>query len=145
MVAAELKNGREIKMWQDELLEHRAAPFPVSADCLFVAYYASAELGCFLSLGWPLPVRVLDLYTEFRVATNGLPLPCGRKLLGALQWYRLPHIDSDYKEEMQQLAMRGGEYTAAERKSLIDYCSEDVIALGKLLRPISWAVASVLA
>ena len=92
-----------------------------------------AELGCFLALGWPLPARVLDLYVEFRVETNGLSLPCGRGLLGALQWHRIAHIDADDKDEMRQLAMRGGDYTAAERKPLIDYCATDVAALGRLL------------
>ena len=48
-------------------------PFPIDDDTLFVAYFASAELGCFLELGWPLPTRILDLYTEFRNATNGIP------------------------------------------------------------------------
>lgn len=50
----------------------------------FVAYYASAELGCFLSLGWDLPVRILDLFTEFRNFTNGWPTLAGNSLLGAL-------------------------------------------------------------
>ena len=31
--------------------------------------YASAELGCHLALGWPLPDNVLDLYVEFRNLT----------------------------------------------------------------------------
>jgi DNA polymerase I len=38
---------------------------------LFVAYYASAELGCFKALGWPMPVRILDLFVEFRCHLNG--------------------------------------------------------------------------
>ena len=37
-----------------------------------VAYYASAEIGCHLALGWPVPQRVLDLFTEFRNHTNGV-------------------------------------------------------------------------
>ena len=133
MVAAELIGGREIRMWRDELVRRSEAPFATGPDTLFVAYYASAELGCFLSLNWPLPTRILDLYAEFRVETNGLPLPCGRGLLGALQWYRLGHIDADDKEEMRQLAMRGGDYTAAERQALIGYCAGDVQALALLL------------
>ena len=60
MVAREYFTGRELRLWQDELRARRAAPFPVDRSALFVAYYASAELGCFLALGWPLPEAVLD-------------------------------------------------------------------------------------
>ena len=133
MVAIELKSGREIRLWADELARLPEAPFNTGPDSLFVAFYASAELGCFLALDWPLPVRVLDLYVEFRAETNGRSLPCGRGLLGALQWHHIEHIDADDKEEMRQLAMRGGDYTNAERKLLIDYCASDVVALGRLL------------
>ena len=31
-----------------------------------MAYYASAEMGCHLALGWKLPVNILDLFPEFR-------------------------------------------------------------------------------
>ena len=49
----------------------RRTPFETGKDAVMVAYAAQAELGCFLALGWPLPMHVLDLYAEFRVATNG--------------------------------------------------------------------------
>jgi hypothetical protein len=35
----------------------RRPPFDTGRDILFVAYYASAEVGCFLALGWLVPVR----------------------------------------------------------------------------------------
>ncbi len=80
MVAKDLRSGRELRLWQDALQRHSKLPFDVGPDVLFVAYYASAELGCFLALNWPMPARILDLYTEFRAITNGLPLPSGRGL-----------------------------------------------------------------
>ena len=91
MVARELITDRLIRLWQDELGPE--PPFPINDDTLFVAYFASAELGCFLELGWPVPTRILDLYTEFRNATNGLPLPGGRGYLSALSdhGYRVDH------------------------------------------------------
>ena len=64
---------------------------------LFVAYYAPAELSCFLALGWPLPARILDLYIEFRAETNGLALPIGRGLLGALSSSR--HLVHYFRRE----------------------------------------------
>ncbi|NLX56023.1 MAG: DNA polymerase I, partial [Planctomycetaceae bacterium] len=56
MVAREYRSGQLIRLWSDQLAELRQPPFPVDAGSLFVAYYASAEFGCFLSLGWPMPV-----------------------------------------------------------------------------------------
>jgi hypothetical protein len=133
MVGRELRSGRELRLWADDLRRLGAAPFPIGPETLFVAYYASAELGCFLALGWPLPAHILDLYPEFRVETNGLDLPCGRGLLGALQFYGLDHMDAAEKGEMRDLAMRGGPYSATEQEALIAYCAADVAALGKLL------------
>jgi hypothetical protein len=45
---------------------------------LFVAFYASAELGCYRVQSWPMPERILDLFVEFRDRTNGLTTPAGR-------------------------------------------------------------------
>jgi len=132
MVAREMRTGRLFRLWLDQT-ERAAPPFPVDAKTLFVAYYASAELGCFLALGWPMPARILDLFVEFRCLTNGRPLPSGNGLLGALVYYGLDAIDASDKEEMRALAMRGGPYTEAERLALLDYCQSDVDALAKLL------------
>ena len=81
LVARELRSGEMVRLWQDEQ-RRPAPPFPVDKTALFVAYFASAELGCFKALGWSMPARILDLYAEYRVQTNGLPTPCGRGLLG---------------------------------------------------------------
>lgn len=62
MVAREWRAGRTLRLWQDEMAELRTAPFAVGADSLLVAYYASAELGSFLALDWPMPARILDLF-----------------------------------------------------------------------------------
>ena len=111
----------------------RRPPFPIDDDTLFVAYFASAEIGCFLALGWPVPTRVLDLYTEFRNATNGTALPAGRGLLGALSYHGVPSITSEQKTEERALIMGGGPWAAAERERILDYCQTDVDPLGALL------------
>ena len=82
MVAKELRSGTEWRLWQDQF--GPAPPFPVGSDALFVAYYASAELGCFRALGWAKPANILDLFAEFRNRTNGLTTPAGSGLVGAL-------------------------------------------------------------
>src|SRR6185503_7124111 len=70
LVANELRSGWLLRVWRDQFGGH--PPCATGSDVLFVAFYASAELGCYRSLGWPAPERVLDLYAEFRNLTNGL-------------------------------------------------------------------------
>src|SRR5512139_2770073 len=84
LVAYGLKSGRRWRLWEDEFAA--APPYPVGQDTLFIAYFASAELGCHLVLGWPLPACVLDLCVEFKNLTNGLETLNGHSLLGALAY-----------------------------------------------------------
>jgi len=133
MVAIELSSNELRRWWVIGLCEFSTAPIDVGRDDLFVAFFASAEMGCFLQLGWPTPANVLDLYVEFRNATNGLTLPAGNGLLGALGFYGLPFMGVAQKEEMRALALRGGPWSAAERHKLLDYCQRDVEALRLLL------------
>ncbi len=96
------------------------ASFGCGEDSLRVACYASAELGCFLALGWPLPVQVMDLFADFRCLTNGLPTPCGSGRLGALAWFGLDGMGAADKEAMGDLVQRGLPFTAEERQAMID-------------------------
>ena len=61
LVALNYLTGQARRYWRDELRQLPVAPFPCGDDALTVAYYASAEMDCFLALGWPLPVNLLDL------------------------------------------------------------------------------------
>jgi hypothetical protein len=112
---------------------HAHPPYATDADTLFVAYYASAELSCHLALNWPVPARIVDLYAEFSTYTAGLPVPCGRSLLGALASFGLDGLPAADKAEMRQLALRGGPYTSEEQDALLAYCRTDVDALAALL------------
>jgi hypothetical protein len=109
MVARELRSGRLLRLWQDELPPR--PPFDVELDTLFLAYMAAAELGCFAVLGWPMPPRVLDLYVEFRALTNGRATPHGRGLLGALSFHGLQGITADEKTLWRDVVMRGGPWS----------------------------------
>jgi hypothetical protein len=131
LVARELRTGKTLRLWRDEL--GPAAPYPTGAGCLFVAYYASAELGCHLALGWSVPERILDLFTEFRNLRNGLTTPTGSGLIGALTYHRLDAIGATEKEEMRALIMRGGPWSADERRAILEYCESDVEGLARLL------------
>jgi DNA polymerase I len=131
LVAWELRSGRRIRLWRDEF--STAPPYSTASDVLFIAYYASAELGCHLALGWPLPERVLDLFTEFRNRTNGVPLGNGAGLLGALSHFGIDGIGTVEKDDMRNLVLRGGPWSEHEQEQILDYCESDVAALTRLL------------
>jgi DNA polymerase I len=127
-VAKELRTGVVYRLTGDDL--RRGPPgFLGGPRTLVVSYFASAEIGCFLELGWGVPTHILDLYVEFRWLTNGLLLPAGRGLLGALLFYGLPALTVVEKAEMRELAMRGGPYEIGELQALVRYCESDVVAL----------------
>jgi hypothetical protein len=133
MVARELHTGRMIRLWREDLLALRQPPFETGPDSLFVAYYASAELGCFLALGWAMPACILDLFVEYRCATNGIPTLYGDGLIGALVQHGLAHLDAGEKEAMRRLIMEGTAWSEAEQAAILDYCQSDVDALAALL------------
>jgi hypothetical protein len=133
MVARNLASAHILRLWRDDLTRLSAAPFPTDASALFVAYYAPAEMSCFLALGWPVPTNVLDLFIAFRCRTNGKRIPAGNGLLGALAFYGIDSIASEEKDEMRNLVLRSGPWDAAEQRAILDYCESDVLALAKLL------------
>ena len=133
LVALEIRSGRWLRLWADELRTLGRAPFGAGPDVLVAAYYASAEMGCFIALGWPMPANLLDLYVEFCRRTCGKAVPSGNGLLGALAYFGLPAMEAVEKKELRELALRGGPYTGGERAALLDYCADDVKALAALL------------
>jgi hypothetical protein len=86
----------------------------------------------FLRLGWPLPVRSIDLLAEFRAITNGRRV-AGTRLLHALDYFGIPAMTMVEKDAMIAPAIRGAPFTATERRALLDYCQSDVDALEPLL------------
>jgi DNA polymerase-1 len=133
LVGRELRSGKLLRLWCDDLADIDRSPIPTGPEVLFVCYYAAAELGAYLALGWPLPERVLDLCAEFKCATSGLQLPHGRDLLGAMAAHGLTGIGAVEKKDMRDLAIRGGPFTSQEQSALLDYCQSDVDALVQLL------------
>jgi hypothetical protein len=131
MVAKDLRSGQTWRLWRNEF--GPAPPFPIGPDALFVAFYASAELGCFRALGWPKPTNILDLFTEFRDRTNGLTTPAGAGLVGALAYFGLDSIGSQEKDELRALVLRGGPWAEQEQAAILDYCATDIAALERLL------------
>jgi hypothetical protein len=129
LIARELRSGRVHRLWWDET--GADPPYPVGPDVLFIAYYASAEVGCHLALNWPGPLRVLDLFVEFRNLTNGLETPAGRGLVGALAYFGLPLPVSD--KDAARAKILALPDNPPRDEATFDYCAEDVAALERLL------------
>jgi hypothetical protein len=133
VVAKEITNQRELTLW---LVEERPSQAPYSLDekTLLVTYFGSAEMGCHLQLKWSFPVYHLDLYTEFRTLTNGISLVHGAGLLGALAYFGLPSMANTEKEANRGLVLKGPPWTPEERRAILIYCRDDVIATERLFR-----------
>jgi hypothetical protein len=129
MVAKDLRSGQEWRIWRGEFPPR--PPFPTGPDAVFVAFVASAELGCFRALGWPMPARILDLYAEFRNRVNGII--GDRSLIAAINYFGLDAISVVHKRQMIDLILTGGPWTDQERADIFDYCAGDVDALERLL------------
>jgi hypothetical protein len=135
MVTKDARSGLVSRYWQDDLHRLMRAPFPAGPNDLVVAFYASAEFGCMLELGWDITdVNVIDLYAEHRVETNGLYLPTGNSFLGALALRGQPRIDVAVKDGMRDLILGQSSWTPAQQVEILDYCTSDVEGLDVLLR-----------
>jgi hypothetical protein len=139
LAAREQRTGRIVQPQQGGL--RGAPPLPTGAETLFVTFDAPAVLGCILSLGWPLPAQVLDLYAEFRCLTSGLLGPGDYGLedalshfglegegvdgLGKLLVATLPHVSVGH-------ALLRGRYAAAVARMEAVGVPLDVGRLGRL-------------
>jgi hypothetical protein len=133
IVAHCLITGEVLRLWVagGSLLP---CPFALDRSELFIAYSADADIGVFLKLGWPPPLCVLDLYTEYLRIRNGLLRQGkGDGLIDALAHFGEPTMGVQEKDSMRSLAMRGGPYTEEEKKELFVYCEADVEATERLL------------
>jgi hypothetical protein len=145
LVALELRSGRLVRLWQDEL--GACPPYRLDADALFTSYFTPAEFGFHLALarGWGQPACALDAYIEFRHHTNDGEIrtndPDPKKhrekgfysLAGALRFFKEDGIDTAHKRDMRDRILQGPPFTADERALILDYCEEDTRALGRLV------------
>ena len=136
MVAQEYRSGKMIKIWfeNESDVVTQSLPIDLSDSSLFVSYYASAELGCFLSLGWKMPERILDLYAEFVNLTSGKKNFFGKGLLGASKYFGLPAMDHLEKDRIRDIILTKSCFSECEKQEILDYCASDVIALSELFK-----------
>src|SRR5262245_58136991 len=102
LVALEMRSGRLVRLWQDEL-----GPFPpyrLDSDALIVGHMLAAEFGFHIACGWGEPARSLDAYVEFRQLVNDGSVKSGDRekgfysLAGALRYFLEDEIDVARKE-----------------------------------------------
>jgi DNA polymerase family A len=147
VVGLEMRSGRLVRQWQDEL-----GPFPpyrLDADALIIGYTISAELGCHIALGWGQPARALDPYIEFRHYTNDGTVKSGDRekgfygLGGALQYFCEDGIDTAHKKDMRDRILQGPPFSAQEQRDILAYCEDDVRALARLIPHIIPTIRSL--
>lgn len=130
MVAIDVRTDEVRRVWFDGAKQ--TSPF--ANQDLIVAFYASAEIGCFFELGWELPGHVLDLYAEFKNHLGGRPSAAGCGLLGAARYFGITtSTTTESKEENRALAQKES-LTTTEAAQLLDYCEQDVRVTVQLLK-----------
>jgi hypothetical protein len=133
LVGREYHSGRVVRLGRDDLRRRRQPPYPIDDQSLLVAFDGSSVAGFHLAMGWAVPTRVLDLRVEFRNRTNGLRVPCGTGLLGALTWHGLDPLAGVQRPQSLAFTERDGSPAASSRDALFDACEKRVAALAGLL------------
>jgi hypothetical protein len=147
LVALEMRSGRIVRLWQDEL-----GPFPpyrLDASAVVMGYMISAEFGSHIARGWGKPACALDPYVEFRHHVNdGAAKAEDREkgffsLDGALHYFCENGIDTAHKTEMRDRILQGPPFNADERSTILAYCEEDTRALAQLVKHIIPTIRSL--
>ncbi len=133
--ALELRTGQRWEAWVGGPEPVPTPPWDPETD-IVLDYNGTAEHSVFAVLGWQFPKRHLDWLVELKVL-YGCRKPSGSinnswALLELCAVHGIGTIAAQEKEHFRGLAMRGGEYTEAERRTLLDYCWSDVDILAEL-------------
>ena len=101
---------------------------------MLVAYYASAELGCFKALELAAAgLRPRPVHRNFARAPTACQLPNGAGLLGAATYFGIDGIDITEKQDLRARILSGGPWSADDRAAILEYCESDVLTLERLL------------
>jgi hypothetical protein len=122
LVALELRAGRIVRLWQDQLGPF--APYRLDTDALISGYMLSSEFGIHVAKGWGEPVCALDAYVEFRHYVNDGSLKSEDRekgfygIGGALRYFLEDEIDLTRKQDMRDRIVQGPPFTARERADI---------------------------
>ena len=113
-----------------------APPCPpeLKSDIILIAHNLSAEGACLDALGWHFPGQALCTMAEYRHMTNGTNRRAN--LMATCRQLGISFMESTRKDEMRDLAIRGGPYSSTETQDLLEYCREDVLVLEPLLKKL---------
>lgn len=132
LCAYEVRSGRQIRVWQDELWGMKAPPFDIGDDSCLIAYAAGAEALAFASLSWSRPRAVIDLFAEFILLINVTPNretdkpPPPPKLSKAMRHFGLPFMESAEKDYWRSLAINPPAiWTRELQGGMLDYNARD--------------------
>jgi hypothetical protein len=145
--ALEMRSGRLIQLWQDEL--GLFSPIRLDSEALLTGHMLSAEFGFRIAKGWGEPACALDTYIEFRHYTNDGTIKSGDRekgfygIGGALQYFLEDDIDLKRKEEMRDRIVQGPPFSPQERKDIQLYNLDDVQSGARLLRRIVPTITSL--
>jgi DNA polymerase-1 len=143
--------GEEIRQFYTSGKLYPPCPISLGPDTLFVAFSAQAELMTMLRLWNRMPSRILDLEMEWRGLQNeeytldqmkneakaanknknGDLSPLS--LLGVCAIHGISTRSQAHKDEMRDLLLRGGPWSADEAQQILGYCAEDVCDTAALL------------
>lgn len=109
----------------EEMRTMATPPWDTSPDNVLVAFSGHGDLQCLDRLGWPRPVRFVDLMIElrnFHNGTHGVPLRQG--LYGYLDRWGIGHPPESYKSDIRDLIISGQSHTRPAE--VLEYCRSDV-------------------
>src|SRR5262249_7388641 len=147
LVALEMRSGRLVRLWQDEL--GRFPPYRLDNDALILGHMLAAEFGFHIARKWGEPACALDTYLEFRHYVNDGAVKSEDRekgffgVGGALRYFLEDEIDVVRKEEMRDRILQGPPFSAQEQRDIIAYCEDDVRALARLLPHIIPTIRSL--
>ena len=128
--AKNLKTGEFISHW---ITKKETQPlYSCDPKSLFVSFFAPAELSCHLTLKFPFPLYIIDLWAEFLNQINGKRIPGKKNLLLACEYYGIKGGDIVYKESMRNIILRGPPFSDKEQADIALYNKSDIILTEQL-------------
>lgn len=129
--AKNLRTGELISHWVTD--QDTQPLYPCDPSSLFIAYNCPAEMACHLSLNFPFPLYILDLYAEYCNLTNGKLIKGERRgLIEACEKYRIEGGDKANKEAKRKRIQQGPPFYEHEKPGILEYNKTDVDLTEKL-------------
>jgi len=139
IIAKEINSGRFL---QPKLKSSDKVFFGNNENSLVVSFKAAELINCFKSLGWPVPVNLVDLYAEYRCLQNGKPLANVHNLNGVMDV--LLAAGGGYSNR-NALCQQDHDDLNLDSHKLLNLCNHDLDAIVRLLSnmagQIDWARA----